>query len=66
MRHYFLERACTYQIKALTAGRENIVMPNQGVPEHTHSQGRSATGANVIAWPALLRTLDRANPGYDA
>ncbi|MFN3231506.1 MAG: class II aldolase/adducin family protein [Alphaproteobacteria bacterium] len=66
VRHYFFERACTYQIKALSAGMENMNMPNQGVPEHTHSQGRSAAGADRIAWPALLRKLDKHNPGYNA
>jgi ribulose-5-phosphate 4-epimerase/fuculose-1-phosphate aldolase len=66
VRHYYLERACTYQIKALSAGIENINMPHQGVPEHTQSQGRSAKGADRIAWPALLRKLDKHNPGYDA
>ena len=66
VRHYFFERACTYQIKALSAGMENMNLPNQGLPEHTQGQGRSAAGANVIAWPALLRLLDRHNPGYDA
>ena len=66
VRHYFLERACTYQIKALAAGQDNMNMPHQGVADHTNSQGRSAKGADRIAWPALLRKLDKHNPGYDA
>ena len=67
LRLYFLERACTYQIKALSAGQDNLNLPNQGVPEHTAGQVQWTfnTGSNSIAWPALLRIIDRTNPGYD-
>lgn len=68
LRLYYMERACTYQIKALSAGMDNLNMPNQGVPKHTADQVQWTfnTGGNSIAWPALLRILDRTNPGYDA
>lgn len=68
LRLYYLERACTYQIKALSAGHDRLNLPNQGVAAHTASQGGPGfdRGDNSIAWPALLRILDRTNPGYDA
>ncbi|MEN3952800.1 class II aldolase/adducin family protein [Iodidimonas sp. SYSU 1G8] len=66
MRLYYLERACTYQVKALSAGVEHLNLPNQGVPEHTAGmvQWSFDGGTAKIGWPALLRKLDRANPGY--
>lgn len=68
MRLYVLERACTYQIKALSAGYDRLNMPNQGVAEHTARQLNMASNMSgqSIAWPALLRILERTNPGYDA
>ena len=68
LRMYYLERACSMQIKALATGHDNLNMPNQGVAEFTGQQvARSFdTGKEGSAWPALLRLLDRHNPGYDA
>ncbi|MDX1581622.1 MAG: class II aldolase, partial [Alphaproteobacteria bacterium] len=68
MRLYYLERACTYQVRALSAGRENMNMPNQGVSEHTAGQTMKGFDGPIakISWPALMRILDRTNPGYDA
>ncbi len=68
LRMYYLERACTAQVKALSAGHENLNLPNQGVPEFTASQGSRSfdQGREGPAWFALLRLLDRTNPGYDA
>ena len=68
MRLYYLERACTFQVKALSAGIENLNLPNQGMPEHTADlvQWAFDGGTGKLSWPALLRKLDRENPGYDA
>ena len=67
LRMYFLERACEAQVLMLSAGRENLNTPNQGVAEKVEGQS-SGTGmrmlADGLAWPALLRKLDRVNPGY--
>jgi ribulose-5-phosphate 4-epimerase/fuculose-1-phosphate aldolase len=67
LRMYFLERACEAQVLMLSAGRENLNNPNQGVAEKVEGQS-SGTGmrmlADGLAWPALLRKLDRVNPGY--
>jgi ribulose-5-phosphate 4-epimerase/fuculose-1-phosphate aldolase len=67
LRMYFLERACEAQVLMLSAGHENLNNPNQGVAEKVEGQS-SGTGmrmlADGLAWPALLRKLDRVNPGY--
>ncbi len=65
LRLFFLERACTMQVRAL-GGNVTLNMPNQGVAEKTAAQApfRTAQGIGVLAWPALLRKLDRHSPGY--
>ncbi|MEP5262909.1 MAG: class II aldolase, partial [Nitratireductor sp.] len=65
LRLYFLERACTMQVRALSGGVK-LTMPNQGVPEKTADQGmfHKKHGIGKLAWPALLRTLDRIDPSY--
>lgn len=66
LRLFFLERACTMQVKALSAGKEGLNMPNQGVPEKASAQGKfpSANGIGKLSWPALLRKLDKIDPSY--
>ena len=63
---YFLERACEAQIKALSAGAGNLSNPPQGAPELTAQQGKIGLkmGANLLAWPALLRKAYRLDPGF--
>jgi ribulose-5-phosphate 4-epimerase/fuculose-1-phosphate aldolase len=63
VRHFFLERACTMQVRALSGGVE-LNMPNQGVPEKTAGQANSMNGMGALPWPALLRKLDRIDPSY--
>jgi len=67
IRLYFLERACEAQVHMLSAGRDGLYNPPQGV-EHTVEEQSSGPGmamlAQGLAWPALLRKLDRHNPGY--
>jgi ribulose-5-phosphate 4-epimerase/fuculose-1-phosphate aldolase len=67
VRLYFLERACEAQVLMLSAGRENLNTPPQGVEEkvagQTHPKGMGMV-AERLAWPALLRKLDRIDPGY--
>ena len=67
LRLYFLERACDAQVKMLSAGVDNLYNPPQGTPEKVQSQTPAAgVGmiANALAWPALLRKLDRIDPGF--
>ena len=63
---YFLERACEAQIKALSAGRDNLSNPPQGTPELAAGQGKVGLkmGANMLAWPALLRKAYRLDPSF--
>lgn len=69
LRMFFLERACSMQVRALTAGRENVIVPNDDVQAVVKGQSNpegTKTLANKLAWPGLLRRLDRELPGYDA
>ena len=63
---YFLERACEAQVMALTAGPGGLYNPPQGTPEKAAGQGKAGLGivANMLAWPALLRKLDRIDPSF--
>jgi ribulose-5-phosphate 4-epimerase/fuculose-1-phosphate aldolase len=62
---FYLERACKQQIMALSVGREHVLTaPDAAVAE---VRGQTAKGfGGALAWPACLRKLDRALPGYDA
>lgn len=67
LRMYFLERACEAQILMLSAGRAGLNNPNQGVAEKVEQQSTGpgmAMLARGLAWPALLRKLDRRDPSY--
>ena len=67
LRLYYLERACEAQVLMLSAGREHLNNPHQGVGEKVAVQSAPkgmARLAEKLAWPALLRKLDRENPGY--
>jgi ribulose-5-phosphate 4-epimerase/fuculose-1-phosphate aldolase len=65
LRMYYLERACSMQIAALAGGAKPN-WPNQGVAEKTAGQGTMIFEGIVgpLAWPALLRKLDRIDPSY--
>jgi ribulose-5-phosphate 4-epimerase/fuculose-1-phosphate aldolase len=66
LKMYFLERACEAQVKALSAGMENLSNPPQGAPEVAAQQGKASlkAGANFLAWPALLRKAYRLDPTF--
>ena len=69
LRLYFLERACEAQVHMLSAGRNGLNTPPQGVEGKVKEQSSGvgmAMLARGLAWPALKRKLDRVNPGYDA
>jgi ribulose-5-phosphate 4-epimerase/fuculose-1-phosphate aldolase len=65
LRIYYLERSCSMQVRAL-AGGVKLNWPNQGVPEKTAGQGGMAFEGmmGALAWPALLRKLDRTDTSY--
>lgn len=67
LRLYFLERACEAQVMMLSAGRDNLNTPPQGTPEKVKQQtppGGMGMVARALAWPALLRKLDRIDPSF--
>ena len=61
---YYLEKACTMQVMALSGGRDNVLLAPDAA-QHTVA-GQSGRGlGGAINWPGLLRKLDRESPGYD-
>jgi ribulose-5-phosphate 4-epimerase/fuculose-1-phosphate aldolase len=64
---YYLERACQMQVMALSAGDAGVMRAPQAAQDEVRSQvagGPAMIGG--LAWPAMLRKLDRAAPGYDS
>lgn len=65
LRLFFMERACTMQVRAMAGGMDQLNMPNQGVPDVVAGQARMAGDAPAkLAWPALMRQLDRIDPSF--
>jgi ribulose-5-phosphate 4-epimerase/fuculose-1-phosphate aldolase len=63
---YTLESACQIQVAAMSGGAELIRVPPPvlaGVDRALAVQRRTLSAQGI--WPALLRKLDRRNPGYD-
>ena len=62
-----LERACQVQIMALSCNTK-LVYPPQSILEDTYERMQPKPGRNArngdLAWPALLRKLDRTDPSY--
>ena len=64
---FFLERACSQQIMALSSGRELVLEAPEAAQQEVMGQGAAAMPlVSGLAWPGLLRRLDRQLPGYDA
>jgi len=68
-RMYFLERACTMQVRTLSSragGGGDLYPTAEPVIEKNKNIGRNGLGqvADMLVWPALLRKLDRQSPGY--
>ena len=67
LRLYFLERACDAQVKMLSAGYDRLYNPPQGtegkVETQTPVEGMGMV-AERLAWPALIRKLDRMDPSF--
>lgn len=63
-----LEKVCTTQIKALSAGRQGVSFVPEAVlnanrPVSTHFR---PTEMASLAWASLIRQLNDESPGYDA
>ena len=63
---YTFENACTIQIRAQAGGGELITI-SQAIIDGAVEQSRQVTKGlgGRLAWPGLLRRLDRRFPGYD-
>ena len=62
---YVLERACSMQVRAMAGG--NLRQPSADSVKTSREQGRMlmASGEmDQLAWPALLRMLDRKDSGF--
>lgn len=62
---YWLEMACKAQVDALAANRE-LCLPPPAVIEKTWHLYQPATRRpfGELEWPAMLRLMDRKDPGY--
>ncbi len=62
---YFFETACTIQVRA-QAGAQALLRIDPAILAKAHAQLAQVTkgGGRAHAWPALLRKLDRIDPGY--
>ena len=62
---YYLERACTMQVAALSGGAQGVLIAPDASQAEVRSQVARGIGGG-LAWPGSLRKLDRELPGYDA
>lgn len=62
---YFFEAACTIQVRAQSTGGELIPIDPR-ILASAQEQGRQGTRGRggALAWPGLLRRLERIDPGY--
>lgn len=61
---YYIELACRVQVAALQGG-QRVLMPPEGVADHTAAQSRILSDTRgQRAWAALRRRLDRISPDY--
>ena len=64
---YYLEASCAIQVRAQAGGGELITVPKE-IIGNTYTQVMAARkpgdGMGALAWPGLLRRLDRVDPSY--
>lgn len=64
---YIFEATCMIQVRALAGNRDLVPVQQEivdGVKEAAQIVTKGLFGG--LAWPGLLRRLDRQNPGYDS
>jgi ribulose-5-phosphate 4-epimerase/fuculose-1-phosphate aldolase len=60
-----LERACEIQVATLSCNTEIVLPPREVVDQTSHLYQRGTRRPfGLLEWPAMLRLLDRHNPGY--
>ena len=63
---YIFEAACMVQVRALAGHRELIPIPKEILAGAERMKEQVTHGmGGMLAWPGLLRKLDRQLPGYD-
>jgi len=64
--HLALNRACEFQVDAMGCNTE-LEIPPESVKERTAYMytPKARRPYGILEWPALLRLLERKNPGYD-
>jgi ribulose-5-phosphate 4-epimerase/fuculose-1-phosphate aldolase len=63
---YLFETVCTIQVRALAGSRE-LTMVDPRIIAGAAAQSRQATngaGGGALAWPGLMRKLDRMDPSF--
>ena len=63
---YLFETTCTIQLRAMAGGAELVSVDPRIISSAT-AQAREVTrgvGGGALAWPGLLRRLDRADPSF--
>jgi ribulose-5-phosphate 4-epimerase/fuculose-1-phosphate aldolase len=65
---FMLERACAQQVMALSAGRAGVRLAPPAAQDEVRTQvsGPMAAMAAQLAWPGLMRRVQRESPGFDA
>ena len=61
LRIYFIERACAMQVATLSSTADDV---QDKVAEQGRDEELARMSANMLAWPALRRRLDRIDPSY--
>lgn len=66
MRMYYLERACSMQVRTKMLGGEDYKTAQAVIDKNVDLGLKPGFGvlAEKLLWPALLRKLDRADPSY--
>ncbi len=66
LRMYFLERACTMQVRTRILGIDDYPTHPEVIDKNAKLSAAAGmqTVANRLLWPAMLRRLDRIDPGY--
>jgi ribulose-5-phosphate 4-epimerase/fuculose-1-phosphate aldolase len=62
---YTFETACTIQVRAQSGGAELVMIP-EAIIDGARQQAKSVTKSlgGMLAWPGLLRRLDRLDPSF--
>ena len=60
---YFLEKACSYQVRALSGNLE-LNYPSEKSIETTRQQGEGREMAAALLWPAVKRKMERLDSSF--